>query len=140
MTNIEEALMKCLDEIKVWMTNNKLKLNPDKTEVLTVQMKNNFNPHTIEAIQLDAGMEPAETSKVVKSLGVLFNEHLTFEEHVNSIVKCANVHLRNLRVIASKLDYELKRQLIHCLIFSKLDYCNGLLYDLPDCLIRKLQK
>ncbi|KAL5261579.1 hypothetical protein ACHWQZ_G007325 [Mnemiopsis leidyi] len=140
MTNIEEALMKCLDEIKVWMTSNKLKLNPDKTEVLTVQMKNNFNPHTIEAIQLDSGMEPVETSKVVKSLGVLFNEHLTFEEHVNSIVKCANVHLRNLRVIASKLDYELKRQLIHCLIFSKLDYCNGLLYDLPDCLIRKLQK
>jgi hypothetical protein len=140
MTNIEEALIKCLEEIKVWMTSNKLKLNPDKTEVLIVQTKNNFSPHTIEAIQLDSGMEPTETSKIVKSLGVLFNEHLTFEEHVNNIIKCANVHLRNLRVIASKLDYELKRQLIHCLIFSKLDYCNGLLYDLPDCLIRKLQK
>ncbi|KAL5260989.1 hypothetical protein ACHWQZ_G006886 [Mnemiopsis leidyi] len=140
MTNIEEALIKCLEEIKVWMTSNKLKLNPDKTEVLIVQTKNNFSPHTIEAIQLDSGMEPTETSKIVKSLGVLFNEHLTFEEHVNNIIKCANVQLRNLRVIASKLDYELKRQLIHCLIFSKLDYCNGLLYDLPECLIRKLQK
>ncbi|KAL5271627.1 hypothetical protein ACHWQZ_G002040 [Mnemiopsis leidyi] len=139
MTNIEEALIKCLEEIKVWMTSNKLKLNLDKTEVLIVQTKNNFSPHTIEAIQLDSGMAPTETSKIVKSLGVLFNEHLTFEDHVNNIIKCANVQLRNLRVIASKLDYELKRQLIHCLIFSKLDYCNGLLYDLPECLIRKLQ-
>ena len=77
---------------------------------------------------------------MVKSLGVFFDEYLTFEEHINSVIKCSNVHIHNLRVIASKLDYELKQQLIHCLIFSKLDYCNGLLYNLPACLIKKLQK
>ena len=139
MANIEESLIKCLEEVKAWMSNNKLKLNPDKTEVLTVQKRNNFSPTTVKAIQLEEGKEPTETSRVVKSLGVLFDEHLTFEDHVNSVIKSANVHLRNLRVIASKLDYELKRQLIHCLIFSKLDYCNGLLYNLPEYLIKKLQ-
>ena len=113
MANIEESLIKCLEEVKAWMSNNKLKLNPDKTEVLTVQKRNNFNPTTVKAIQLETGKEPTETSRVVKSLGVLFDEHLTFEDHVNSVIKSANVHLRNLRVIASKLDYELKRQLIH---------------------------
>ena len=56
------------------------------------------------------------------------------------IVKTCNIHLRNLRVIGSKLSYDLKRQLVYCLIFSKLDYCNGLLFGLPDCLIDKLQK
>ena len=138
MANIEESLIKCLEEVKAWMSNNKLKLNPDKTEVLTVQKRNNFSPTTVKAIQLEEGKEPTETSRVVKSLGVLFDEHLTFEDHVNSVIKSANVHLRNLRVIASKLDYELKRQLIHCLIFSKLDYCNGLLYNLPEYLIKIL--
>ena len=77
---------------------------------------------------------------VVKSLGVLFDEYLTFEKQVDMIVKTCNIHLRNLRVIGSKLSYDLKRQLVHCLIFSKLDYCNGLLFGLPDCLVNKLQK
>ena len=81
-----------------------------------------------------------DASHTVKSLGVLFDQMLTFEDQVNSIVSCCNIHLRNLRVIGSKLNYDLKRQLIHCLIFSKLDYCNGLLYGLPELLIKKLQK
>jgi hypothetical protein len=140
MTNIEEKLIDCLKDVKIWMTRNKLKLNPDKTEILTVKTRNNFRPNTHEAVNLESGGVPTETSTVVKSLGVLFDEYLTFEDHVNNIIKCTNIHLRNLQVIASKLNYELKRQLIHCLIFSKLDYCNGVLYNLPEYLIKKLQK
>ena len=140
MTNIEENLIDCLKEVKDWMTSNRLKLNSDKTEILTVQTKHNSSIRSFKAIELEPGKEAIETSKVVKSLGVLFDEHLTFEDHINSLINCSNMHLRNLRVIASKLDYELKRQLIHCLVFSKLDYCNGLLYDLPERLIKKLQK
>ena len=78
--------------------------------------------------------------KVVKTLGVLFDEFLTFEDHINSVIQCCNIHLRNLRVIGSKLSFDLKKQLIHCLIFSKLDYCNGLLFGLPDYRLKMLQK
>ena len=140
ISNIEERMIDCLQEIKAWMTKNKLKLNSDKTEVLTVQTRNNFTTWSLDDIQLDRDGEPVQPSKVVKSLGVLFDEYLTFEDHINNIVRCTNSHLRNLGVIASKLDYELKRQLIHCLIFSKLDYCNGILFGLPDYLLEKLQK
>ena len=67
-------------------------------------------------------------------------KYLTFEKQVDMIVKTCNIHLRNLRVIGPKLGYGLERRLIHCLFFSKFDYCNGLLFELPECLISKLQK
>ena len=140
-SNIEERIIACLQEIKTWMQLNKLKLNSDKTEALLTQTRNNFFTYTVEDIHLDqTNNEKITPSPVVKSLGVLFDEYLTFEKQVDMIVKTCNIHLRNLRVIGSKLTYDHKRQLVHCLIFSKLDYCNGLLFGLPDCLINKLQK
>ena len=78
--------------------------------------------------QLERNDEPTVPSLIVENLGIMFDEYLTFDEQIDSVVKVCNSHLRNLYVIASKLSYELKRQLIHCLIFSKLDYCNGLFY------------
>ena len=140
MPSIETKIVECLAAIKDWMTTNNLKLNPDKTEALVAQTRNNFSTWSANSIQLSSSGETIEPSPVVKSLGVLFDEYLTFEDHVNSVIRCCNIHLRNLQVIGSKLNFDLKKQLIHCLVFSKLDYCNGILYGLPDCTIKKLQK
>ena len=43
ISKFEEKIVQCMNDIKNWMLANKLKLNPDKTEVLTVQSRNNFN-------------------------------------------------------------------------------------------------
>ena len=140
MSSIEEKVVLCLEEIKHWMSSNNLKLNPDKTEALTAQSRNNHETWSVNSIKTSTCGDSIELSGVVKSLGVLFDEFLTFEDHVNKVVQCCNIHLRNLWVIGSKLSYDLKRQLVHCLIFSKLDYCNGLLFGLPDYIVNKLQK
>lgn len=141
MLVIEKRIVECLNEIRKWMLSNHLKLNTSKTEALVLQStsRSQFNNlHTSLILDIDGdSVEPAD---VVKSLGVWFDQSLNFEQHVNSIIQSCNIHLRNLRVIASKLSYELKRQLIHCLVFSKLDYCNGLLYGLPNYVIARLQR
>ena len=51
--------------------------------------------------------EKITPSRVVKSLGALFDEYLTFEKQVDMIVKTCNIYLRNLSVIGSKLNYDL---------------------------------
>ena len=129
--DVEEKIIHCLQEIKEWMLSNKLKLNPEKTEALAVQSRNNFYTWSLESLDLNSAGDSIEPSSVIKSLGVRFDSYLTFDDHVQAIVQECNRHLRNLRVIASKLSYDLKRQLVHCLI---------ILYGLPDATLKKLQK
>ena len=31
------------------------------------------------------------------------------------------------------------KSIVHALVISKIDYCNGILVNLPDCIIDKLQ-
>ena len=139
MVDINTKITECLQEIHDWMLSNHLKLNPTKTEALLLQCKSTSDV-TQDILSLNSNGDKTQTSNVVKSLGVWFDNTLNLEEHVNSVIQSCNINLHNLRMISSKLSYQLKRQLIHCLIFSVLDYCNGLLYGLPNYVISKLQR
>ena len=59
----------------------KLKLNPDKTEALLIQIKNhNFFSFSVDSFQLNTSGKTIVPSDTVKSLEVLFDEYLTFEK------------------------------------------------------------
>ena len=64
--DIEEKIIHCLDEIKNRMLSNKLKLNPDKTEVLAVQLSNNFYTWSFESLNLNSAGDSIEPSSVVR--------------------------------------------------------------------------
>ena len=76
----------------------------------------------------------------VKILGVIFDDRLNLEKHINRVVSTCYANLRNLGRIASKLIKPLKVQLVHSLILSHIDYCNALFYNLPEYLLHKLTK
>ena len=56
--------------------------------------------------------------------------------------KCKNAMLSiyKIRNLRRYLSLDACQVLIHGLIFLHLDYCNSLLYGLPECVIRKLQR
>ena len=139
--DFESKVISLLEEIEVWMVSNYLKINTEKTELLVISKKiQSNNDNSITKLRLNINGDVIEPATIAKSLGVKFDTTLCFTEHVNSIIQSCNINLRNLRAIASKLSFDLKVQLIHSLIFSKLDYCNGLLYGAPKCLIAKFQR
>ena len=117
---------------------NRLKINPTKTELMYIASRWQIRKCVENSIRV--GADRVERTEQVKLLGVWLDEHLSFEYHI--MQKCKNVMLsvykiRNLRRYWS---FEACRVLIHSLVFSHLDYCNSLLYDLPECVIGKLQR
>ena len=59
---------------------------------------------------------------------------------MNNICKNALFHFRNIRTVRDCLTDSAAAQLVHSLVTSRLDYCNSLLYGLPDSKLNKLQR
>ena len=128
---MEIAVQKAQD----WMLVNKLKCNSDKTELLVV------SPRATEVdVSLTISGSQVKSSECVRDLGVHYDSHFTMEKHINHICKCANMHLRRIGAIRRHLTEDATKSLVQSLVMSRLDYSNGLLYGLPDILIKKLQR
>ena len=90
-------------------------------------------------LEFHVGLEKLKPSNSCKNLGVMFDSQMKMDNHVQSICRSVNFHLRSFRSAHNSLTDEAAAQLVHSLITSKLDHCNFLLYGLPDTLITRLQ-
>lgn len=130
------TLVQAVEQIGSWMTYNKLKLNQDKTEVITITSK---HKPSIPPVTLQIGSATVKSKPKVRNLGVLLDSNMTMEDHVNSVCRSAYAHLSTIGRIRRYLTPEAAKSLVHALVTSRLDYCNSLLYGLPKVLLDKLQ-
>src|SRR5437899_7816098 len=119
-------------------TANFLALNPSKTEFMlfgTPQQLLKLNDVCL-SISSDISITPASS---VKNLGVVFDKHLSFHEHITKISQACFFHIRDLRRIRPYLTHKTAATIGAALVQSKLDYCNSLFLNLPGCEIDRLQ-
>ena len=60
--------------------------------------------------------------------------------HMNKLCGVAFYHLHNIKRIRKYLSQESTEMLVHAFITSRVDYCNSLLYGLPNYQLNKLQR
>ena len=60
--------------------------------------------------------------------------------HIAKICNSAFYYLYNICHIRKYLSRESTEKLVHAFISSRLDYCNSLLYGIPECQTSKLQR
>ena len=106
------------------MTNNMLKLNQEKTELIVISSK--FRPRPAIPY-MSVGDEQILPKSSARNLGVTFDECCNMVEHVRKICKTSHNHLRNIYKIRKYLTEETMEILVHAFVSSKLDYCNSLL-------------
>ncbi|XP_062400145.1 uncharacterized protein LOC134089717 [Sardina pilchardus] len=131
------ALTACLHDINVWMTQNYLKLNSSKTELLLVGSKSALTKMEPITICVDGSTIPC--SKQVKSLGVILDNTISFNAHINTISRNAFFHLRNIARLRPTLTQQSAEVLVNAYVTSRLDYCNSILSGIPNKLLHRLQ-
>ncbi len=136
--NAISCMESCLTDVKQWMVGNKLKMNDSKTEFIIIGSRQQLAKIEFDSIRVGESVVKAVTS--VKDLGAFLDSTLSMETHINAKCSAAYRQIYSIRRIRRFISREATETLIHAFIFSHLDYCNGLLYDLPDYQIRKLQR
>ena len=132
------TLNNCISDIRVWMINNKLKINDSKTELIffqSPQAKQDFS-----GLSVIVGDCIIQQSSKVRNLGIIFDRFLSFDDYISSVCRSTQFHLRNIGRIRHLLSQNATAQLIHALFSIRLDYCNSILYNLHKNSILRLQR
>ena len=128
----------CISDVQTWMSNNRLKLNGDKTE-LTVfsspRLSNQLPP-----VQLSIGDDRINPQSSCRNLGSFFDQNLSMHIHVTSVCQASYFYLSKIASIRPLLDQNTTEALIHAFVSSRLDYCNSLLFGITQQNLAKLQK
>ena len=117
------------------MAANRLRLNPDKTEVLF--LGDRVWAGMGESLVLNGVTVPLKYQ--VQSLGVILDLQLSTEVLVNSVSRGAVYQLHLVHRLRPSLPTDCLARVVHALVISRLDYCNALYVGLPLNVTRKLQ-
>ena len=135
--NTLSAIKDCIAAIRSWMSEDKLKLNDDKTEFLLVGTKEQLAKVCIKDIKV--GCVEISPSSSVRNLGMWFNSSLNMSEHITKLCASAFFYIHNIRHVRKYLSRDSAETLVHDFISSRLDCGNSLLFGLPQYQIQKLQ-
>ena len=70
----------------------------------------------------------------------MFNDTFDMSQHVTNLCSASFFQLHNIRRIRKYLTQETAATLVHSFVTCRIDYCNSLLYGLPDYQLAKLQR
>ncbi len=125
----------CLADISAWMKEHHLQLNLAKTELLVFPA----TPTLQHNLTIQLGSSTITPSTSVRNLCVIFDDQLTFKEHIAKTARSCRFALHNIRKIRPFLTEHAAQLLVQALVVSRLDYCNALLAGLPSNTIKPLQ-
>ena len=135
VAHLFDRLKSCLDDVKKWLSANKLKLNPDKTEfiifgsILQCGRLNRFFLIDILGNFL--------SSVGAISLGVWFDSESSFSIHVHNICKSCFAQIRDHKLLRGYLTPLAALMAANALVGSRLDY--SVFRSLSALDLRKLQ-
>ena len=117
--------VRALSEIRDWMSSNRLKLNPSKTQWIWIGTRKQLAK--IDRRELLERFPGIVFESSVVDLGVVIDQELKTDAHVGIMTRSCFYQLRQLRTIRQSLSDDATRMLIHSFVVNRVDYCNSVL-------------
>ena len=125
-----------IDDIRGCYSENMLKLNDSKTEMMVISSK--FRP-SVHLDHIKIGESRISPSETVRNLGVIMDSNYTMVRHINHKVQESFLKIRELFYYRRYLTDESSKTAVHAYVTWRIDYCNSLHYGLPKELSKNCQ-
>ncbi len=137
--SIANILNEDLINVSDWMKANKLSLNASKTEYMVIGSHKRLH-QTQSDPPITLGDNQIKRVKVTKSLGLMIDETLTWDEQVTLITKKVNKGLNVMRRLRDFFDIKILTTVYQTLVQPYFDYCSQVWGGLGTTLCNKLQR
>ena len=116
--NVEENVSNELNKINSWLSLNKLSLNTDKTKCMTFHTRlKNMDPLTF----LINGKQ-SDKVNFFKFLGIMFDEHLTWKNHITMITNKLSKVIGILNRLKNIYPQQVLLSIYNALFLSHMTY------------------
>ena len=131
-------LTNCLSTLYHWLCLNGLALNSSKSEAILFGTRQRLRVFpTVPSVTLaDSQLHLSDSITI---LGVTLDNTLSLNQHVTKLCRSMHFHIRAIKHIRSALTDDMAASVACCLVQSRLDYANSILYKTSASNIHKLQ-
>jgi len=126
-------LERCLLDVSHWTSANRLKLNPDKTELVQPVVAGWQWPVSAVRLGHNHGVRPCSCAR---------RDFLVRPNWTNMSPRSAQSFfwLRQLRRVRRSLDDESMKTMVHAFVTTRVDFCNTVFANAPRYVTDKLQR
>ena len=129
---------RCIAQIQQWLSQNCLKLNDGKTELMVIGQPAQLKKITSD-INITIGDSVISGSSSARNIGAVLDSGLSMDEQIKNICRSCNISLRSLSKIRSCLTEDSATTLTHAFITCKPDLNSLLTGPYMDTKLNRLQ-
>lgn len=139
LKQMEVKLNSDLNTLFIWLCNNNLCINTEKTKYCLFGKKQKLNSVDTRNLNIEINNVKIVHVDQIKYLGVIFDSSLTFQPHAEYIMRKFSKKINFISRAGKNLSVHTKLLLYNSIAAPHLEFCSTILYNLPHFLINKFQ-
>ena len=130
-----------LNNIANYSGRNCLNINAGKSKYIIIGSQNNLKEaKKVITDDVKIGGKNIDRETEAKNLGVIFDEKLTWEQHIGKLIQKAYYKLRQFYHLKKSLSVKTKSKLVEAYVLSQLNYCDMVTQPTTIALKTRIQR